>query len=176
MYTYTPIHTHIPTCWHTDTHDGTPIDWFWLRGWLIHKGAICTGTASLFWNSISLFERPRTRLVRKFGSQNQSIGNVLFALDIHINDIHMNTYLCLHIHRYIHVHSYVYIHTHRMGTHTMDTMPIVLFVFEIHVNTYSCVHIHRYMNTNMWTYSYTLTYRHIRWTPYLNRPVRPWCR
>jgi len=44
-----------------------------LRRWLINKEAICTGTAPLFWNFLSLFERPRTRLVRKIGSQNQSI-------------------------------------------------------------------------------------------------------
>ena len=49
------------------------IDWFWLRGWLINKGAICTRTAPLFWIFISLFQNPRTRLVRKIGSQNQSI-------------------------------------------------------------------------------------------------------
>jgi len=24
------------------------IDWFWLRGWLIHKGSICTGTVPYF--------------------------------------------------------------------------------------------------------------------------------
>jgi len=29
---------------------GRQVDWFWLRGWLVHKGAICTGTAPLFWN------------------------------------------------------------------------------------------------------------------------------
>ena len=51
----------------------TCIDWFWLWGWLINKGAICTRTAPLFWNFISLFQGPRTRLVRKIGSQNQSI-------------------------------------------------------------------------------------------------------
>jgi len=50
------------------------IDWFWLRGRLNNKRAICTGTAPLFGNSISLFERPRTRLVRNIGSQNQSIA------------------------------------------------------------------------------------------------------
>jgi len=49
------------------------IDWFWLRGWINNKGVICTGTAPLFWNFISLFERPRTRSVGKIGSQNQSI-------------------------------------------------------------------------------------------------------
>ena len=56
------------------------IDWFWLWGWLINKGAtkinkgaICTRTAPLFWNFISLFQGPQTRLVRKIGSQNQSI-------------------------------------------------------------------------------------------------------
>ena len=37
------------------------IDWFWSQGWLNTKGPICTGTAPLFWNFISLFERPRTR-------------------------------------------------------------------------------------------------------------------
>jgi len=52
------------------------IDWFWLRGWLIDKGAICTGTAPLFWNCIFLFKRPRTRLVWKIGSQNQSMLRV----------------------------------------------------------------------------------------------------
>jgi len=50
------------------------IDWFWSRGWLIDKGAICTRTAPLFWIFISLFQHPRTRLVRKIGSQNQSIA------------------------------------------------------------------------------------------------------
>ena len=54
-------------------HSYVSIDWFWLRGWLINKGAICTGSAPLFWNIICLFERPRTRLVGKIGSQNQSI-------------------------------------------------------------------------------------------------------
>jgi len=49
------------------------IDWFWLRGWLLHTGAICTRTAPLFLICISLFERPRTRLVRKVRSQHQSI-------------------------------------------------------------------------------------------------------
>jgi len=49
------------------------IDWFELRGWLIHKGAVCTGTAPLFWSFISLFERSLKRLVWKIGSQNQSI-------------------------------------------------------------------------------------------------------
>jgi len=56
------------------------IDWFWLWGWLINKGAIqitkgaiCTRSAPLFWNFISLFQGPQTRLVRKISSQNQSI-------------------------------------------------------------------------------------------------------
>jgi len=49
------------------------IDWFWLQGWLINKGAICTGIAPLFWNFIFLFERPRRRL-GKIGGQHQSIG------------------------------------------------------------------------------------------------------
>jgi len=57
------------------------IDWFWLRGWLINKGAICTRSAPLFWNFIFLFQSPRTRLVRKIGSQNQSIA-FLYATDI----------------------------------------------------------------------------------------------
>jgi len=48
---------------------------FWLRGWPNNKGAICTGTAPLFWNFISWFKRPRTRIVRKIGRQNQSIGD-----------------------------------------------------------------------------------------------------
>jgi len=52
------------------------IDWFWLQGWLMNKRAICTGTAPLFWKFIFLFERPRTRLVRKTGSPNQSMGLV----------------------------------------------------------------------------------------------------
>ena len=39
---------------------------------LNNKEAIRTGTASSFWNSISSFERPRTRLVGKIGSQDQS--------------------------------------------------------------------------------------------------------
>jgi len=62
--------------WHVSIsvwHDSFWIDWFWLRCWLINKGAICTRTAPLFWNFISLFQGPRTRLVRKIGSQNQSI-------------------------------------------------------------------------------------------------------
>ena len=49
------------------------IDWVWLRGWLNNRGEICTGTAPLFWNLISLFERPRTRLVGKIGYQSQFI-------------------------------------------------------------------------------------------------------
>ena len=48
------------------------IDWFWLRGWLTNKGAICTRTAPLFGIFISLFQIPRTRLVWKIDSQNQS--------------------------------------------------------------------------------------------------------
>ena len=58
------------------------IDWFWLWGWLINKGAIsinkgaiCTRTAPLFWNFISLYQGPRPRLVRKIGSRNQSIDS-----------------------------------------------------------------------------------------------------
>jgi len=50
------------------------IDWFWLRGWLIKKGAICTRTAPFLWIFISLFRNPRTRLVRKIGSKNQSVN------------------------------------------------------------------------------------------------------
>jgi len=50
------------------------IDWLWLRGWLINNRTICTRIALLFWNFISLFEKPRTRLVGKIRSQNQSIG------------------------------------------------------------------------------------------------------
>ena len=42
----------------------------------MNKRAICTGTAPLFWKFIFLFERPRTRLVRKTGSPNQSMGLV----------------------------------------------------------------------------------------------------
>jgi len=38
------------------------------------KGAICAGTAPLFSNLISLFGRPRTRLVGKIWSPNQSIN------------------------------------------------------------------------------------------------------
>ena len=52
------------------------INWFWLRGWQNNKRAICAGTAHVFWNFISLFERPRTRLVGKIGSQNQSVGEL----------------------------------------------------------------------------------------------------
>jgi len=48
-------------------------DWFGLRCWLIHKGVIWSRTASLFWNIITLLERPRMRSVRKIGSQNQSV-------------------------------------------------------------------------------------------------------
>ena len=69
----------------------TWIDWFWLRGWLINKkaisinkGAICTRTAPLFWNFISLLEGPRTRLVRKIGSQNQSIRKLGWITHIHV--------------------------------------------------------------------------------------------
>jgi len=60
----------------TALHTVYSIDWFWLWGWLINEAAICTGTAPLFWNFISLLERPRTRLVRKIGSQNQSINSI----------------------------------------------------------------------------------------------------
>jgi len=61
-----------PQYLHATSH-ASLIDSFWLRGWLIMKGAICTRTAPLFWIFISLFQNPRTRLVRKIGSQNQSI-------------------------------------------------------------------------------------------------------
>ena len=63
-----PISLSLPPMW------SAAIDWFWLRGWLINKGAICTRTAPLFWIFISLFQNPRTRLVRKISSPNQSIG------------------------------------------------------------------------------------------------------
>ena len=71
--------THCNTLQHTCNpvtvarHSCVSIDWFWLRNWLINKGAIYTGTPPLFWNFISLFERPRTRLAGKIQIQNQSI-------------------------------------------------------------------------------------------------------
>ena len=83
------------------TRHDTLIDWFWLWGWLINKGAIeinkgaiCTRTAPLFWNFISLFQGPRTRSVRKIGSQNQSIdvlswcfhfGSLLHVFTLHVH-------------------------------------------------------------------------------------------
>jgi len=45
------------------------IDWFWLRGWLIHKGAICTRIAFLWrdtnWDSKSLCPFTKSHSVRK---------------------------------------------------------------------------------------------------------------
>ena len=64
--------THMPTLYCVLSYMHTITHWFWLRGWLIYKGAICTGTAPLFWNFISLFERPQTRFKRKISSQDQS--------------------------------------------------------------------------------------------------------
>ena len=80
------------------------IDWFWLRGWLINKGAICTRTAPLFWIFISLFQNPRTRSVRKIGSQNQSITGKRFSYYMSIctiswrsgNGTVMGTHVCVH--------------------------------------------------------------------------------
>ena len=52
------------------------INWFWLRGWLNHKGAICTTTAPLFWNFNTVFGEATTRFVRKNGSLNQYIMSI----------------------------------------------------------------------------------------------------
>ena len=74
MYTSIHIYTllHLNCNWISFSNLNL-IDWFFLRGWLNNKWAICIGTAPSCWDFISLFERPRTRLVGKIGSQNQSI-------------------------------------------------------------------------------------------------------
>jgi len=45
-----------------------------MRSWPINNRAICTRIALSFWNYITLFEKPRTRLVGKIRSQHQSIA------------------------------------------------------------------------------------------------------
>jgi len=57
------------------------IDWSWKSGWLIHKWALCTRIAPLLSEVPKWFKGPtkvstsrRSQLVRKIGSQNQSMG------------------------------------------------------------------------------------------------------
>jgi len=71
------------------------VDWFWLRGWLINKGAICTRTAPLFRIFISLFQNPPTGLVWKIGSQNLSIMRRRHLLWKHGRDcMHLLSFFC----------------------------------------------------------------------------------
>jgi len=77
-----------------------PIDWFWLRGWLNNKGALCSLILEFWYKSlisfirelISLFERPRTRLLYKIGSQNQSM---ISAIDVTVKTFFERLYLVL---------------------------------------------------------------------------------
>ena len=50
-------------------------DWFWKLGWLIHKSALCTRIALLpHWGQNAYNVSTNSQLVRKIGSQNQSIS------------------------------------------------------------------------------------------------------
>jgi len=49
------------------------IDWFWLWDWQINKGAICTRTASLFPNFISLFHPGPTNKISSDNRQSKSV-------------------------------------------------------------------------------------------------------
>ena len=55
MYMTHPYVTWLSTLW----------DLFWLRGWLINKGAICTRTAPLFWHFNTLFEKATNKISTK---------------------------------------------------------------------------------------------------------------
>jgi len=51
---------------------------FWLRGWLIRRGAICIGTALLFWNFILnfLFKFFIREATNKINTQNRMSKSV----------------------------------------------------------------------------------------------------
>jgi len=57
-----------------DKYPRETLDWFWLRGWLIHNRAICTCSVmtSYDWRSDSLCPSTSSHLVRQTGFQNQS--------------------------------------------------------------------------------------------------------
>jgi len=129
IHIYTNTHTYKHK--HIHTHAGIyTIDWFWLRVWLINKGAICTGTASVFWKFVSLFGRPRTRLVGKIGIQNQSIGNSRLELDSKMQDllkmirrIYSYTFIQTHKHTLTHTHTHTHAHPQ---THTHTHINVLL--------------------------------------------------
>jgi len=136
-------------------HDSFPIDWFWLRGWLINKGAICTRTAPLFWIFISLFQDPRTKLERNIGSQNQSIQNRARS--------HTHTHTNRHWHRFRHRHrhthtggipnAHTHIHTHTLSLSLSLLPPLSLFLslslslFLSLSHTHTNTHTHTDHNT-----------------------------
>jgi len=75
MYMHTHTHMYIYMCTYTYIYINTHIiDWFWKSGWLIHKSALCTGIAPLpQWGQNAYNISTNSQLVRKIGSQNQSI-------------------------------------------------------------------------------------------------------
>jgi len=148
------------------------IDWSWLWGGLIYKGAICTGTAPLFWNSISLFERPRTRWVRKIGSQNQSIEITRIISNIYISRLDFlffayfmsngcvliscirflvcrtakYTNICIHIYEYMYTHMFVY------SIHICINVILIYVYIHTCLNLNICIHIYEYIYTHMFVY------------------------
>jgi len=72
-----------------------------------------------FENSTAYLERPRMRLVRKIGSQNQSIGNTLVILQRNekILFVHWCVYMYTCVYTCIHTHRvFTFFYTHRVFT------------------------------------------------------------
>ena len=65
------------------------IDWFWLRGWLINKRAICTGTARLFRNF--------RKATNKIGRTNRKAKSVYCAwiCTFHVYTLAWGVWICV---------------------------------------------------------------------------------
>jgi len=141
----------------------------------MNKGAICTRTAPLFWNFISLFQGPRTRLVRKIGSRNQSNRLILIYKCMHIHIcvyIHTYTHMCIYTHVYINIYILLYWGHVRLNIQPPSN-PVQIRICE-HVHTYYiyisiyiyCGHVRLYILPS-WNpvqirgYIYTYVYIHI---------------
>jgi len=96
-----PIYMYVQRypCIYLNMYKYVRMDKCWLQGWLINKGAIYTGTPPLFWNFISLFERPRTRLAGKMWSQNFyiQISSCKHASIIHVCECAYIHTICIFI-------------------------------------------------------------------------------
>ena len=95
-------------CCRVDSKGECEIDWFWLRGWLNNKGALCFLILE-FWykllissGSSSLRIRKTTnKISMKTREQNQSILYTYMYIDVYIH-------ICIYIHMNVCIFMYIY--------------------------------------------------------------------